>query len=452
MAGIRFPKDFETRMIETLGDNWAAFASSHDQPSPVSVRLNPGKPFHTYTQPVPWTKYGFYLPDRPSFTLDPLFHAGCFYVQEASSMFLEQAILQATNVKASLNVLDLSAAPGGKSTHLLSLISRDSLLVSNEVIRTRANILSENIQKWGHDNVIVTNNDPNDFQRLPGFFDVIVVDAPCSGEGLFRKDREAMDHWSTDNVNLCARRQKRILEDIWPALKEGGILIYSTCTYNHSENEENLKWLKDQQDAEPVSLERDSQWNIEATGYDGIHGYRFYPHRVEGEGFFIALMRKTSPQKETVMRRQTSLMKPEKKIIAQLTSWIGLSEEKLLFNINDLIRFFPQSKINELELIMKNLYIIHAGTAIASMKHDKIVPEHAAALSLFIEKNSLVTIPLELDQALQFLRKEALPLESTQRGFALVTYNEVPLGWVNILPNRLNNLYPSEWRIRMQAR
>lgn len=452
MAEIRFPKDFETRMIETLGGTWADFASSHEQPSPVSIRVNPAKTFQRYTQPVPWTKYGFYLADRPSFTLDPLFHAGCFYVQEASSMFLEQAILQTTNVAASLNVLDLSAAPGGKSTHLLSLISMDSLLVSNEVVRTRANILSENIQKWGHDNVIVTNNDPNDFQRLPGFFDVIVVDAPCSGEGLFRKDREAIDHWSTDNVNLCARRQKRILEDIWPSLKEGGVLIYSTCTYNHSENEENLKWMKDQWDAESVSLELEARWNIEVTDHDGIHGYRFYPHLVDGEGFFIAVMRKTSPQKESTMKRQTSLIKPEKKLIAQLTSWIALSEEKLMFIINDLIRFFPQSKINELELIMKNLYIIHAGTAVASVKHDKIVPEHAAALSLFIEKHNLATIPLELNQALQFLRKEALPVESTQRGFALVTYNNAPLGWVNILPNRLNNLYPSEWRIRMQSR
>ena len=452
MAEIRFPKDFEARMIEALAGDWTAFAASHEQPSPVSIRLNPGKPSRTYSQAVPWTKHGFYLADRPSFTLDPLFHAGCFYVQEASSMFLEQVMLQTTDLKAPLNILDLSAAPGGKSTHLLSLMNKDSLLVSNEVIRSRANILSENIQKWGHDNVIVTNNDPNDFQRLSGFFDVIVVDAPCSGEGLFRKDHEAMEHWSTDNVNLCARRQKRILEDVWPSLKEGGILIYSTCTYNHSENEENLIWLRSQRDASTVPLVLNSQWNIEARDYDGVHGYRFYPHRVEGEGFFIAVMRKTQPEKEILTRRHTSLVQPEKKLIPLLTSWITLSQEKLLFIINGLIRFFPQSKINELELIMKNLYIIHAGTAIASVKHDKLVPEHAVALSLYIEKNNVATIPLELDQALQFLRKEALPVESTQRGFALVTYNHMPLGWVNILANRLNNLYPSEWRIRMQTR
>ena len=193
--------------------------------------------------------------ERPSFTLDPSFHGGKYYVQEASSMFLEQAFCATYQFsRIALNVLDLCAAPGGKSTHLLSLMNKNSLLVSNEVIQSRAAILSENIQKWGHGNVIVTNNDPKDFQRLPGFFDVIVVDAPCSGEGLFRKDPNALKEWSEDVVALCSRRQRRILNDVWPTLKTGGLLIYSTCTYNADENEENLKWLKEEYHVESIPL------------------------------------------------------------------------------------------------------------------------------------------------------------------------------------------------------
>jgi len=237
MTQIQFPPAFEQRMRPHLDKSWEEFEQAHQQFPPVSIRFNPKKAHSPIDLTIiPWTSHGYYLGERPSFTLDPLFHAGSYYVQEASSMFLEQAFLQAVDRTKPINVLDLCAAPGGKSTHLLSLMNKESLLVTNEVIRSRASTLAENIQKWGYDNVAVTNNDPQDFKRLSGFFDVIVVDAPCSGEGLFRKDPGAMGQWSTDNVALCARRQQRILNDVWPALKEGGILIYSTCTYNELEN------------------------------------------------------------------------------------------------------------------------------------------------------------------------------------------------------------------------
>src|ERR1044071_5586576 len=195
---------------------------------------------------IPWTEYGHYLSQRPSFTFDPLFHAGCYYVQEASSMFLEQALKQTIDLSKPLRVLDLCAAPGGKSTHILSLISKDSLLVSNEVIRSRAKILKDNIVKWGYSNVVVTNNDPKDFQRLENHFDVIVVDAPCSGSGLFRREPEAIEEWSINNVQLCCQRQQRILADIIPALKGGGILIYSTCSYSPQEDEQIVQWMRNE--------------------------------------------------------------------------------------------------------------------------------------------------------------------------------------------------------------
>ncbi|MES1226926.1 MAG: RsmB/NOP family class I SAM-dependent RNA methyltransferase, partial [Bacteroidota bacterium] len=212
-----------------------AFVQIHESGEQItSVRVNPNRTFNVEYSTlnvqgkVPWSSNGYYLSERPSFTTDPLFHAGAYYVQEASSMFLEEAVKQTCDLSKPLKVLDLCAAPGGKSTLLQSIISNESLLISNEVIKSRVNILSENITKWGAANVVVTNNDPKDFQRLPEYFDLIVIDAPCSGSGLFRKDPEAITEWSSDNVMLCSQRQQRILADILPCLKPGGILIYST--------------------------------------------------------------------------------------------------------------------------------------------------------------------------------------------------------------------------------
>src|SRR5688572_6493565 len=211
----------------------------------TSIRINPVKQskIQNPKSKIPWTETGYYLEQRPSFTFDPLFHAGTYYVQEASSMFLEQALKQTVDLSKSLRVLELCAAPGGKSTHIQSLISKDSLLVSNEVIRSRANVLKDNIIKWGCANVMVTNNDPKDFARLENYFDVIVVDAPCSGSGLFRREPDAMEEWSLNNVALCSQRQQRILADVWPALKKDAVLIYSTCSYSRSEEEDILEWM-----------------------------------------------------------------------------------------------------------------------------------------------------------------------------------------------------------------
>lgn len=450
MSEVTFPDAFENRMRQQLGNQWQEFASVHEQPSPVSIRINPAKVKQPASaSPVPWTSNGFYLDERPSFTLDPTFHAGSYYVQEASSMLLEQGFLQAVDQTKSLNVLDLCAAPGGKSTHLLSLMNRESLLVSNEVIRSRASILAENIQKWGYNNVVVTNNDPQDFQRMPGFFDVIVVDAPCSGEGLFRKDPTAMKEWSPDNTALCSKRQRRILSDVWPALKEGGILLYSTCTYNAAENEDNLDWLKKEQDVEFVPLKLDEKWGIESITNGTIHGHRLYPHKVKGEGFFLAVLRKNSEGPESRIRHKNSFAGPSKKIVEQLHSWLHRPEEKTFIIRNDQVQFFPINKTPEIEFLSKNTYIITAGTIIASVKHDKLIPEHPAALSIELNKDNFSVLEVSLQEALQFLRKETMQVMTEKKGFALVHYKNLPLGWVNVLDNRMNNLYPSDWRIRM---
>lgn len=442
------PKEFEDTLRSKLGGSFEQFTNSLQQPSPVSIRINPNKQFVFDGEPVAWSKFGRYLKERPIFTLDPALHAGAYYVQEASSMFLEQAINQAVDTTKPIRVLDLCAAPGGKSTHLLSLLHRESLIVSNEVIRSRASILAENIQKWGYLNVVVTNNDPEDFSKLTGFFDVIVVDAPCSGEGLFRKDADAMNEWSPANVDLCLKRQRRILADVWPALKTNGILIYCTCTYNQEENEETLRWLQNQQQLESVPVAIDKSWGIETILEAGVEGYRFYPHKVKGEGFFLSVVRKKETQQEFRIKTKSKLASPPKKIIEQLKSWVQ-NESTQFHYWNDIAYAIPENQIEEIEFLIHHLKIIVAGTPFVTAKHDKLIPEHAAALSIALRKDNFQHIDVNLQEALHFLRKEPIQSGTTPKGFALVMYNNLALGWVNVLDNRSNNLYPKEWRIRM---
>ncbi len=446
----RLPEKFEESIRKKLGHQFPAFVSSLQEPPPVSIRINPFKNNHYPALPsVPWSQYGRYLPARPVFTLDPLFHAGSYYVQEASSMFLEQALKQSVNLNESLNVLDLCAAPGGKSTHLLSLLNEESLLVSNEVIRSRASILSENIQKWGYSNAIVTNNDPKDFQYLKGFFDVIVIDAPCSGEGLFRKDPEAIQEWSAENVQLCSNRQKRIVADVWSALRENGILIYCTCTYNESENEENLKWLRENYQVEFLKLTMDASWGIEEVAYNQIFAYRFFPHQTKGEGFFISVLRKTEPTTHVRLKSKKRVGPPIKKIQETLQGWISVAGPVTFFQFNDLLFYTPSYKASEIEFLLQQMKILYAGTNLATLKHEKLVPDHALALSVQLNKKAFTTVDISRTEAIKYLRKDVIHINDMAIGYCLLTFENLPLGWVNVLSNRVNNMYPSDWRIRI---
>ncbi len=447
------PTEFEVRMKEQLGESYSDFHHALQNVPPVSIRLNPKKPIDKeYGDPIPWTSEGRYLSSRPVFTLDPHLHAGAYYVQEASSMFLEQAVIQSIDNAKPLRVLDLCAAPGGKSTHLLSLLNSKSLLVSNEVIRSRASILSENIQKWGHHNVIVTNSDPEDFLALEGFFDLIIIDAPCSGEGLFRKDSGAMNEWSPATIELCCHRQQRILSAIWPTLKQGGVLMYSTCTYNEKENEENLLWLKNKRELEFISIKYPDAWGIQEVNKGALTGYRFYPHQVKGEGLFISIMRKLEATQPIKIKPRFGLQLVPSKTKDRLRDWLHNFEEKELIALDDLICMIPKDRVTDLEYLISNLKTVLKGTAVATQKHEKLVPEHAFALSIEINKGIFTQLNLTKDQALSFLRKENLMLAEGQKGFALVNYEGSTLGWVNLLGNRVNNLYPSSWRIRMESK
>lgn len=432
-----------------LADEWQAFSDAHAQGAPVSIRVNPAKELEPGSQKPGWSDFGRYLDERPVFTLDPLFHAGAYYVQEASSMFLEQVLKQTVDLSQPLIVLDLSAAPGGKSTHLLSLLSAKSLLISNEVIRSRCNILSENIQKWGYPNVIVSNNDPSDFTKLSGVFDVIVVDAPCSGEGLFRKSPEAMGEWSEDNVALCSARQRRILHDIWPALKQDGVLIYSTCTYNEEENEKNLLAFSKEKSLQSLKVDVD-EWNgIQEIRTGEIFGYQLMPHRVRGEGFFIAAAKKKEETEMFSFKTKKVLGSPASKSMDVLRSWIKNSQEYKFVLHQDLIFAFPDRHQKMLEMALSNLRVAYAGVNLATVKHEKLVPEHALAVSTILDADTFPRYEVDREMALRYLRRETIMIPGAVKGIGLVTFQNTPVGWVNVLDNRVNNMYPQEWRIRM---
>ncbi len=442
-------------MQRLLGAEYPAFEQALQGTPPVSIRINSAKiTIPEGLPPVPWTTTGYYLPERPLFTLDPMIHAGAYYVQEASSMFLEQALRQAVDLDRPLQVLDLCGAPGGKSTHLASLLSPDSLLVSNEVIRSRASILAENIAKWGSGNVLVTSNDPRDFGKLPEFFDLMVVDAPCSGEGMFRKDAQAVQEWSEENVKLCAQRQQRILMDVWEALRPGGILVYSTCTWNEAENEQNIAWLAEQQDAEPIKLQLDPTWGIVPTQQQGVEGYRFYPHKVQGEGFFMAVVRKAGVAADSYesggRKKKYKLTIAGKKERALVENWVQDPERFEWVQYGEVISAIPAPIFEAADQVYQKLYVVYAGTEVAEVKGKKLKPMHGLAMSQYLNKKAFQTVDLNLEEALRFLRKEDISLGSSGSDWVLMLYKGLPLGWAKQVGNRINNYYPKEWRIRME--
>jgi 16S rRNA C967 or C1407 C5-methylase (RsmB/RsmF family)/NOL1/NOP2/fmu family ribosome biogenesis protein len=463
---VQLPQPLLESLKKTKGFDQEAFENVHASGEQVtSIRINPiklpsvntdfsiGDPTHhsPLATRIPWTEYGYYLGQRPSFTFDPLFHAGCYYVQEASSMFLEQALRQIVDLSQPLKVLDLSAAPGGKSTHIQSLISKDSLLISNEVIRSRANILKDNIIKWGSSNVMVTNNDPKDFAKLENYFDVIVVDAPCSGSGLFRRDPEAINEWSLNNVALCSQRQQRILADIWPALKQNGLLIYSTCSYSEEEDEEILDWMGGQLRVKSYELRVGGESGIVKTvSGSGSIGYRFWPDKVKGEGFFIACFQKEEGEDTDLGKARSNAAMVTKNEQAVIDKWMKTEGLRFIKHENTAYAW-PDVLANDMNFILSALRVIYSGVRVGELIRDKLVPDHALAMSGLVT-DIVVKTELTYDQAIQYLQRKDIQLETKEKGWQLVSYHGHSLGWINALPNRINNYYPKELRILKDTR
>ncbi len=458
MPDIQLPPAFESQMLKLLGDTeFEQFKKAIDQPSRTSIRLNPAKPFSpTWSKrPIPWSGQGYFLEERPSFTLDPAIHAGAYYVQEASSMFIEH-ILSSLSIPKGI-FLDLSAAPGGKSTLLSSYLDDQGLLVANEVIQARAQILKENLIKWGLGNAVVTNNDPDHFEPLEGFFDLVLVDAPCSGEGMFRKDPQAREEWSLDNVQLCSARQKRIMDKAGALVKGGGFLIYSTCTFNEAENEDMIRFLTEEFAFEPVRIRLEADWSIVESSVetdDGtFYGYRFFPHRVQGEGFFITVLKRPDSASSREPGKVKDFKHPVLKGISekeseQLDQELGFDGEGKYYTLNESYFRINRNYFRHFEKISQVLSLRYFGVELGKKQKKEWIPSHEWALSL-LPKSQFPSHELSLEQALEFLRKNDFELENLPTGWVLMTYQNLPLGWVKNLGNRVNNYYPKEWRVRI---
>ena len=412
---MNLPKDFVTYTSVLFGpQRWERFMHACEEPAPVSVRLNPWKAdnevLFPHQQPIPWCKEGYWLPQRPNFTLDPLFHAGAYYVQEAGSLFLDHVLR--THVKTPVSVLDLCAAPGGKSTLMRAALPEGAVLVSNEVDRRRASILMENMQKQGHPDVLVTHNLPRDFQKTNLVFDVILTDVPCSGEGLFRRDENAINEWSLPNVHMCQKRQREILTDIWSCLRTGGLLIYSTCTFNTHENEENVRWICEELGAEILPVSIQPEWNITGSLLSGfeVPVYRFIPGATKSEGLFMAILRK-------------------------------ISDGPTCATLPKLLR----GQVKGTPLI----HLLSDGIPLGEQKGKEVIPTTAQALSLATSPNAYPHVELSLEEARRYLHRESFILPAdAPRGFVIVTYQKHPLGFMKNLGDRANNLYPKNWAIK----
>ena len=399
----QLPVAFTEKTRQLMGEErFERYLQSFEEEPPVSIRVNTLKMAEGSWKiedatPVPWCRNAFYLQKRPNFTMDPLLHAGCYYVQEAASMFLDEALKQMHTAYIShqpsairpLTALDLCAAPGGKSTLLRSALPKDCVLYSNEPIRNRANILLENVTKWGYENHIVTNNYPKDYRRSKLRFDLILCDVPCSGEGMFRKDEATIREWSEQNVEKCWQLQREIVDDAWACLNPGGLLIYSTCTFNTKENEENIRYFLEQyDDMEVVPVDIKPEWHITGSLLDGFHEpvYRFIPGITRSEGLFMCVLRKRGEKREVRGERSDQRQKQERALT-----------------------------------ILSPLTTLH----------------------------SPLQVPLTYHQAIAYLRHEALVLpEETPRGLVTVCFQDHPLGLVKNIGSRANNLYPKEWKIK----
>jgi NOL1/NOP2/sun family putative RNA methylase len=440
---MNLPNEFVQQTKEILAAEYDTFEAALSGAAPVSVRINTKTNYLPSDEKVPWCDTGYYLPERPLFTADPLLHAGVYYVQEASSMFLSQIVTK--YMSDATNVLDLCAAPGGKSTLLSHYLPESSLLVSNEIIRQRSHILAENIIKWGKANAIVTNNEAKDFGKMGAFFDAIVVDAPCSGEGMFRKDPNSINEWSVANIEICVKRQQSIVEDVWDALKNDGILVYSTCTFNSAENEENIRWICENLGAKVLKLDGVDE-RITVTN----EGYRFYPHKTKGEGFFIAILQKT----QDTYRQFKPKNKPDK-LLREIRNNVALNnlfvptKEYKFFETENAVFAFPTQHLQTFLYFRTHFQCLLAGIEVYERKGKDLIPTAQLALSKELNQLTINTFESDYTTAIQYLKKESIELNNQPTGYVLITYKGIGLGWVKNIGTRCNNLYPQHWRIRM---
>lgn len=448
----KFPSAFTDQIKAKLGNESDAFFEALHSSPKTSIITNRNKPRPSLLEnanEVPWCPGAFYLAERPQFVFDPEFHAGSYYVMEASSMMLWQALDQVLDSEKPLRILDLCGAPGGKSMVIANFMNEDSILVSNEVHRGRYQVLKENTAKWGMPNVFTSSYDPSNI-KMNDFFDCVVVDAPCSGEGLFRKTPDAVDEWSIGNVNLCAKRQQRILHEAARMVKPGGYLIYSTCTYNDIENINNTVYLSNNQEFDTVKLNLD--FNIFEVKKNACFGYHCFPHRMDGEGFFIAALQKSGsalpPKKKKFNRKNKSLTHASKHATSKWQEYLNEASSFEIFQHSSGIYYAVKKSIHEAYCkLQQELPHIQGTLLLGEIKREDIVPHHNLALSTFVNP-SVPVIELTLDQAKSYLRKDQVQLESANLGWCIVSYQGHHLGWVKQTIRQTKNYFPTNLRVR----
>lgn len=445
---MTLPNEFTTYTRQLMGEElFHLLQEGLSGEAPTSIRVNPFKAIlPENADRVPWCQEGLYLTSRPAFTFDPALHAGLYYVQEAASMFVCEVVRQL--IDKPITMLDLCAAPGGKSTALRSVLPKGSLLFTNEPVKNRASILKENIIKFGHPDVIVTNNFPRDYRKAGLMFDAILADVPCSGEGMFRKDPGSIEEWSIQNVEKCRVLQRSIVEDIWPCLQPGGILIYSTCTFNAHEDEENASWIAEQLGAEFITLDIPEEWHITGSLVSGIPACRFIPGKTRGEGLFLTVLRKKGTQENNRKAAKNAQKEHYNNNVHDLTTqWLNGSFSCI--TEKDFLRAIPTTWTSLYNNVKSKLHILHAGVGLGAIKGKAIVPDASLALSTSLRADAFPTAELSYLDAIRFLRREPVELpQECPRGFVVVTYMGHPLGFEKNLGTRANNLYPQEWKIK----
>lgn len=442
-----FPDKFRS-LNESLVDDWSGFEAAHADPSPASIRINPKKinKKPQLTQ-IPWCQNGYYLPERPNYTLDPLFHAGAYYVQEPGSMLLSSVLQRLEIDKTEAKVLDLCAAPGGKSTLLLDWLDGNGLLVSNEVIGKRARVLEENLAKWGHANRIVSNSDPKQFARCGEIFDVVVVDAPCSGEGMFRKEQDAREMWNPELVEHCHLRQCRILAEAWDCLKPGGYLVYSTCTYNTRENESSILELINGKGGESVPMNFEKDWSITESQNLGVHGYRCFPHKLKSEGFFISVLQKNGSTVEPAHKRKNKFSLANKEAVNAIKPWL-LNPEQFTATVHrDNVHFFPKEIESTIDELTRQIHVLSVGQQAGKIIRGELIPDTNLALSVSLNTNHIPTLELTVDDSLNYLRKMTIRIEDQEDGLYCITHRQVPFDISKIVSGALKSKWPKGWRI-----
>ena len=445
---MKLHNDFIEEIRDLLPDECDVFLKAVcETDASVSIRTNSRK---CKTEPsqlerVKWCEHGYYLQGRQPFTFDPLFQTGCYYVQDASSMILQH--IASLLVTEPVRYLDLCAAPGGKTTAALDALPSGSLLVSNEIMSNRAQILKENIIKWGNPDCVVTNNDSATIGKLSHYFDVIAADVPCSGEGMFRKDEEAVAQWTPALVRQCTTRQKEIIDNIWQALRPGGLFIYSTCTYNRQEDENMVEYIINEYGAESIDLNIPEEWGIHHGINTTAHCYRFLPHLTKGEGLFVAVLKKNDdePIQRVSLRKKGKNSVKTAQTPKEVKQWVDGKFDYA--PIGDNIIATPKHIADDIDLLRANLRVVHAGVEVASVKGKDFVPSQALILSTAYNRNAFPCCDIDYATAMAYMRGETVTIDAP-RGIVALKYGGIPVGFVKNLGNRANNLYPKEWRIK----